>query len=147
MNKKNLDVSQFPRGSEWRRWDLHIHTPESKLGASFIGVDWPQYVDALDAAAVAHDIAVIGVTDYMSIDGYERLLGVLSSTENTKLKSIRLVLPNIEFRAMPATKNGNALNIHLLVDPSDPNHVQRIKRALKNLKVTHGKENYGCISH
>lgn len=20
----------FPRGSEWRRWDLHVHTPETK---------------------------------------------------------------------------------------------------------------------
>ena len=24
------DYTKFKRGSEWRKWDLHIHTPETK---------------------------------------------------------------------------------------------------------------------
>lgn len=23
-------MARFPRGSQWRRWDLHIHTPGTK---------------------------------------------------------------------------------------------------------------------
>jgi hypothetical protein len=34
------------KGSEWRKWDLHVHTPESGLANSF-GADWDQYVVSL----------------------------------------------------------------------------------------------------
>ena len=27
----------FCRGSEWRRWDLHIHTPQTKKNDQFVG--------------------------------------------------------------------------------------------------------------
>ena len=98
-------------------------------------------------AADSEEIAVIGVTDYMSIDGYERLLKEKRSNE--RLKSVSLLIPNIEFRAQPATRDGKALNIHILVDPKDDDHISKIKRALKNLKVEYtsidGKHSYGCI--
>jgi hypothetical protein len=137
---ENFKESGYPRGSEWRRWDLHIHTPESKLGASFPGTDWASYVTALNKAAYERSIAVVGLTDYMSIDGYEK---ALASREN--LRSIKLLIPNIEFRALPATKDGKALNIHLLIDPTSPDHVERIKRALRQLRTPYDGETYGCI--
>ncbi|MGJ4748579.1 hypothetical protein ACQV5M_19615, partial [Leptospira sp. SA-E8] len=144
MKLTDLKTSAFPRGSEWRRWDLHVHTPESKLGNSFQGVGWDEYLDMLEKAAKDSLIAVLGVTDYMSIDGYEKILTARQANK-PRLASIDLVLPNIELRANPATADGKALNIHLLVDPSAPDHVNRIKRALKNLKVKYGSETYGCI--
>jgi len=52
-------INQWPRGAEWRRWDLHVHTPASQLGNSFVGVSWIDYVNELEAAAVRHSIAVI----------------------------------------------------------------------------------------
>lgn len=73
MNSLNIKNSQFHMGSEWRRWDLHVHTPESKLGSSFRGIDWNEYLDALETEALANDIAVIGITDYMTIDGYIKI--------------------------------------------------------------------------
>ena len=27
----------YPRGSEWRRWDLHIHTPETNKNDLYNG--------------------------------------------------------------------------------------------------------------
>lgn len=148
MNKDSIKVSKFPNGSEWRRWDLHVHTPDSKLGNSFVGVTWDEYTDELERLAKQAEIAVIGVTDYMSIDGYERLYAARYSEEKPRLQSVSLLLPNIELRAMPATKDGKALNIHILIDPSDPDHIQKIKRALRNLKVeytsTEGRHTYGC---
>ncbi len=134
--------TNWPKGSEWRRWDLHVHTPESKIGSPYSGISWEQYIDELEKAAKDHSIAVIGVTDYMSIDGYEKLLS--EKNENGRLSSVELLIPNIEFRMMPSTEDGKALNLHLLVDPTEFDHIARIKRALKNLKFEYGGESYGC---
>lgn len=147
--KNTIKESTFPEGSQWRRWDLHVHTPESKLGASFPGVSWDDYVDSLEQAAEKENIAVIGVTDYLSIDGYEKLLAEKNDKNNPRLSSVHLLIPNIELRAMPATKDGKALNIHILIDPTAKDHVEKIKRALRNLKVEYtsneGRHSYGCI--
>ena len=85
----------FARGAEWRRWDLHIHTPDSQLGNSYSGVSSADYVDKLEQAATLHQIAVIGVTDYMSIDGYEKLYDIQKNAETPRLNSV-LLIPNIE---------------------------------------------------
>lgn len=141
MKTKN---NQFERGAEWRRWDLHVHTPASHLGNSFPGVTWPDYVNALERSAEQHGIAVIGITDYMTIDGYENLRAMQHDTQKPRLKSI-LLIPNIEFRCSPQTKDGQALNIHLLINVNDNDHVDRIKKSLRNLRVSYKKQTYGCI--
>jgi hypothetical protein len=46
-----VDYTKFPKGSEWRKWDLHIHTPASALNNQFNGTDiddkWQNYFDKL----------------------------------------------------------------------------------------------------
>ncbi len=96
----------------------------------------------LEAAAAAAKISVIGVTDYMTIDGYEKLFA--EKNANGRLSTVDLMIPNIEFRMMPQTADGKALNLHLLVDPSDSDHINKIKRALRNLKFDYDGEKYGC---
>ncbi len=139
----SLVSSPWPRGSVWRRWDLHVHTPASVLGDSFPGVDWLQYITSLEEAAKVAEISVLGVTDYMSIEGYERLYA--ERRDNGRLASVDLLIPNIEFRVMPQTSDGKALNLHLLIDPSLPDHIERIHRALRNLRVKYNHETYGCV--
>ncbi len=139
-----VSQSKFPNGSAWRRWDLHVHTPASVLGTAYPGVTWEQYLEVLATKASQQAIAVIGITDYLSIDGYERVLAA-HTADPSVLKDVDLILPNIELRASPQTKDGKALNIHLLVDPTDPDHVAKIKHALRNLRVDYGKESYGCV--
>ena len=56
------------RGSEWRRWDLHIHTPETALNDQF--GDWEEYLTAIESQT---DVRVLGVTDYFSITNYSKL--------------------------------------------------------------------------
>lgn len=46
-----------PRGSEWRKWDLQIHTPASHLNNQF-GDNWDTYVKNLYRALIAKDVAV-----------------------------------------------------------------------------------------
>lgn len=134
--------SRWPRGSEWRRWDLHVHTPESRLGTPFLGVLWADYVAALETTAKESKISVIGVTDYMTLDGYEKLL--VEKNDNNRLSTVDLLIPNIEFRVMPQTVDGMALNLHLVVDPTEVDHIDKIKRALRNLKFIYDGQPYGC---
>jgi hypothetical protein len=59
------------RGSEWHRWDLHIHSPASALNNQFPKLpngdpDWESYISALETLG---DIPAIAITDYFSIDG------------------------------------------------------------------------------
>ncbi len=96
-----------PRGSYWRRWDLHVHTPYSELNNGF-GDDFDTYAKELLTRAKDNDIACIGITDYFLIDGYKALRKIVD--EDTKLEALLdpscathakkvLYLPNIEFRS------------------------------------------------
>ena len=105
MSKKSKQI-EFPRGSEWRRWDLHVHTPLSALDNGF-GNDFDAYAKELFEKALAREIAVIGVTDYFMINGFKelralqkdtkRLQGLLGAELAVRAQQIRL-LANIEFR-------------------------------------------------
>ncbi|RSL18664.1 hypothetical protein EDE15_4259 [Edaphobacter aggregans] len=82
-----------PKGSIWRKWDLHVHTPAS-LVHNYEGSDpWPQFLDEL--ANLPPEFKVIGINDYMFLDGYKR---VLAEKAAGKLTNIDLFLPVIEFR-------------------------------------------------
>ena len=56
------------RGSEWRKWDLHIHTPGTAKNDHYGNSDevWERYIDALEKS----DVTVFGITDYFSISNY-----------------------------------------------------------------------------
>lgn len=111
------------KGSEWRKWDLQVHTPESHLNNQF-GPDWDVYVQKLFRSLIAKEIAVVALTDYFTIDGYKIMkekylsddakLGTLFSPEEiTKIKTIR-VLPNIEFR-LNKLVGPNRINAHVII--------------------------------
>jgi ABC-type lipoprotein export system ATPase subunit len=128
----------YPKGSEWRRWDLHIHTPESALNNQF--TDWGSYLDALEGGA--DRVAVIGITDYASIAGYERV--VQERATRTGLQGFALILPNIELRIFPETREGKGINLHLLVDPTEDDHIHHIKSALGRLTFKFRDLTYAC---
>lgn len=90
-----MDKTTFDRGSEWRRWDLHVHTPLSVC--QHYGGDneetWEKYI--LDLENLSDDFAVIGVNDYLFLDGYQRLKQ--EQENNGRLKKLTL-LPVVEFR-------------------------------------------------
>ena len=97
----------YPKGSEWCKWDMHIHSPESILYNEF-GKNWDTYVTNLFKAAIRENVIAIGITDYFFIDGYKKvrneylsneskLAELFSDDEILKIKNI-LVIPNLEFR-------------------------------------------------
>ncbi len=104
------------RGSEWHRWDLHIHSPASGLNNQFPKLengepDWDAYVTALEGLS---NVPVIGVTDYFSIEGYKKLC---EFKRQGRLSNISLILPNIEFRLdkiIDVSGEKRRLNYHVL---------------------------------
>ncbi len=125
-------MTDFPRGSEWRRWDLHIHTPKSivqQYGGDTTAA-WDQFVRAL--AALSPEIKAIAVTDYLFCDGYEHLV-----SRRAEIPNIALIMPNIEFRlnTFSGTANNNKRhNFHVLFDPAVA--VQDIREQLLNCLST-----------
>ena len=66
-------------GSEWRKWDFHVHTPYSLLNNQY-SIDpfdstnnFDTYVVELFTRAVEKGVAAIGITDYFMMEGYKRI--------------------------------------------------------------------------
>jgi len=111
-----MPTTTYPRGSEWRKWDLHIHSPLSALNNQFPKLtggepDWEKYVTALESLT---DISVIGITDYFTVEGYRK---VREYKNQGRLAGAALVLPNIEYRLDKIINTGNGprrINYHVL---------------------------------
>jgi energy-coupling factor transporter ATP-binding protein EcfA2 len=119
MDIKQNNKILYPRGSEWRKWDLHIHSPLSLLNNRYPKLpngdpDWESFIAKLESL---DDIAVIGITDYFTIDGYKKLN---EFKEQGRLSNIHTILPNIEFRlnsVISSKKDGQKprrLNFHVI---------------------------------
>lgn len=131
-------MKRYPSGSYWRKWDLHVHTPESALENQF-NKDWEAYLCAIEA--FGDEVAVMGATDYCTITGYEKLL---KFRNQGRIANIEAVFPNIEFRITPETQRDKGVNIHLIINPADPTHVAKIKNALARLTFRYGEQIYSC---
>ena len=135
-----MHANKWSRGSEWRKWDMHVHTPASQ---GYSG-DWPQCIIQLGNA----DCDVIGINDYFSVAGYmeivKRLAEPISETDGNKpyreaLEKLRTktLFPVVECRMNNVLQNkgaktGPRLNFHIIFDPSI---AASIEAFIKNLKV------------
>lgn len=101
-------------GSIWRRWDLHLHAPGTKLSNGF-GDPAEEvlklYVEKLEAS----EVQVFGITDYFSFDSY---FAVKKSYEKAYPQGQKLFIPNIEFRLTETiSKDARHVHTHVLIDP------------------------------
>ncbi|MDO8142357.1 MAG: hypothetical protein Q6358_12735, partial [Candidatus Brocadiales bacterium] len=142
-----MSIIRYPQGSEWRKWDLQVHTPYSELNNSF-GTDFERYAKALLEKAVLKGIAAVGITDYFSIEGFKKLKELLADEKhvvtlcgNTQIDSIRdiLFLPNIELRTNVIIRNPNGsdsrVNFHVIFSNEVPSGVIE-EHFLRELKFT-----------
>lgn len=130
-------------GSLWRRWDLHLHTPETLKEDRYSGTTpdekWENFCNDINASDA--EISVIGITDYLLIDNFKKFQSYVASGKITK--KFDLVIPNIELRLTPVTGDGNALNLHLLIDP---NFVQQLdSRLYSKLIIKSGTTQYNAL--
>ena len=134
-----ITESSWPRGSEWRKWDLHVHSPAS---FNFQG-DWNGFIIQLGNA----DCDVIGINDYFSVAGYKEVRKRLAdSTAAEGNKAYREALEKLKTKALlPVVEcrmtnvvigkkgSGPNINFHLIFDPVLS--LDDIERFIKNLKV------------
>jgi len=113
-----MNTINLVRGSEWHKWDLHIHTPLS-IEQNYGGEQgWDDYLNALEALPL--EIKVLGINDYIFIDGYTKILK--EKKENGRLQNIELILPVIELRIdkFGNLSQGDAfkrVNFHVIFSP------------------------------
>lgn len=109
------------RGSEWRRWELHLHTPFTKKEDQYTGKTtdekWDNFYTSIsnyigDGSNPLRSICAIAITDYLSIDNYLKVCA-----DKRLPDSVKLVFPNVELRITPIASD-SPINIHCLFDPS-----------------------------
>lgn len=130
-----MKIMNDPQGSNWQKWDPHVHTPESHLNNNSLPKDWDEYVKGLFKVAIAKDIAALGITDYFTIDGYKKLRqeyldnptkmqALFTTDEIEKIKNI-LVFPNIEFR-LNKFVGESSINFHVFFAEWDSRFMETI---------------------
>ena len=143
-------MSEFPRGSEWRQWDLHIHSPASFEwnGAKFLngghGDHDESLIDQMIEAINMARPAVFAIMDYWSFDGWFALKHRLKQEGAPQLK--KTVFPGIELRLcapMPGRLNAHVLFSDKISDQQLKNFLGTLKLALTDEPLSkEGLQNY-----
>lgn len=134
--------NEYTRGSEWRIWDLHIHTPGTKKNDQFTGSSleekWRNYIADINNST--EEISVIGITDYFSIENYFKFKHFVETGKITK--KFDLIIPNIELRIVPVTGSSTPINLHCLFNPSIDAEIET--RFLAKLQFSNSTSNYSA---
>ena len=124
-------MSNFEMGSVWRKWDLHVHTPKTKLDNQYKapdGVDlWDYFCEKIEKS----DVDVFGITDYFSVENYFTFI------EKFKAKypeSRKVFFPNIEYRIDSKNSKGEHIQFHVVFSNEEP-ILKRLKDFLTRLKL------------
>lgn len=118
---------KYNKGSEWRKWDLHIHTPMS-IHQNYGGnAEFDKFIDALER--LPQEVRVIGITDYYFIDGYEK---VMEYKQKGRLANIEKVFPILEFRidtfGSGSENKLQKINLHILFNVNEDDFKNEIKK-------------------
>jgi hypothetical protein len=110
------------------------------LNDQYTGPDaWAANLARLEARTPV--IEAIGVTDYYSLDTYERLQ---ASKAAGRLPRCGLIFPNIEMRLAFGTVKGQWVNIHVLVSPERDDHLVEARRFLARLTFDAYDDTFAC---
>ena len=126
------------KGSEWRKWNFHVHTKGTNKNDQFTSSSIEDFFYIFFKSAFDNKVEAIGITDYFSIDRYLEAVDYVSEIENKEnatgeklftdeevafIKGIFL-FPNVELRMLPATDRGRLINIHCLFNPEYVPHLE-----------------------
>ena len=141
INNQNNNL--YPRGSEWRKWDLHIHTPKTKLNNGYkIGGNkdvWDVFCDKIEQS----DVEVFGITDYFSADCYKTFIEKYRSKYPRSKKKFFL---NIELKLNESVNRKiEEVNVHLIFNPSSLDKVDEFLSELKVVKTVKDEKSIKCL--
>ena len=130
-----MSNNKFHKGSEWRKWDLHIHTPASfhwhgqRFSSNPCDAENAPLVDEMINALNQAEPEVFALMDYWTFDGWFALKYRLDQPDAPVLN--KTVFPGIELRLMSPMKA--RLNAHVLF--SDKISDQELIDFKSNLKL------------
>ena len=116
-------MNDFSLGSLWRKWDLHVHSPASY---NYKG-SYNKLVENINSC----EAAVIGINDYFTIEGYEKIIN------DYKINN-KVLFPVIEFRmnnSLPNRHNPKSqinINFHVIFNNNGETLI-RVKNWLTSL--------------
>lgn len=139
----------YKEGAAWHKWDIHIHVPGTARNDEYPSsishynskLDDPQIREEFEKRVLESNLNAIGVTDYYSVDNYEKMLN-FQKNENY-LEGVLLV-PNIELRLQDQGDSdaNRTVNIHIIFNPEKVT-AKKIKNDFINrLYIKHKGKNY-----
>lgn len=120
------------RGSEWRKWNFHVHTKGTNKNDQFTSKSMDDFFCTFFKKAYQEKIEAIGITDYFSIDRYFDAINYvkeihskvdddfddkLFSDDEIEFIQKIFIFPNVELRISPTTKKGKFINLHFIFNP------------------------------
>lgn len=147
------------QGAVWRKWDLHVHTPES-FYHNYPGnreEAWESFISDLEG--LPEEFKVVGINDYVLVDGYERVLK--AKRDEGRLKNIDLILPVVELRldkfggvvlggkAGKGASSWSRINLHVIFDQVEPEFIRQqfISAISPSYKLLPGSNGEGRWNH
>lgn len=129
-------MNEKRRGSEWRKWDLHIHSCYSILNNGYPhnnkGKIDDETINKFIETIKENNISVVGLTNYFKFTEYDFNL-------KNKLKSAGITtFLNLEVRLNNINKSDELFDYHIIFD--DKLDDQIIKDLLVNFKANTGNE-------
>ena len=113
----------FPRGSEWRRWDLHLHTASSYDSA----YKADNADEVLCQALRNNEVAVVAITDHFIIDKH-------------RIESLRKLAPDIVFfPGVELRTDKGDTNIHVILIFSSEINLDNLAGDFDTFKRTKAK--------
>lgn len=97
-------ITKINRGSEWRKWDLHLHSFYTSINNNFS----PKSVDDYLNKIIAENIEVVGLTNYFNFSDDDWNL-----KSQLEAKDI-VVFLNLELRLTYTNKEDDCCDIHLI---------------------------------
>jgi len=114
----------YNKGAEWRKWDLHIHSPYTFMN-KYSATD-NEFIEKIEN----QNIALVGLTNYFKFSEEEYTL-----VKKLREKGIQTFL-NLELRLDYQNKDDDCLDLHVIF--SENALESEIKKFLNNLNVTVG---------
>ena len=102
-------------GAIWRKWDMHVHVPNTRMNNQFEKVDgetdWGRFCKILEEP----DVEVFGITDYFSLDSYFEFK---DQFQKLYPDSRKVFFANLELRLDVAVHHSESnINAHLIFPP------------------------------
>lgn len=109
------------KGSEWRKWDLHVHSLKTHLNNNYSGVSEDTLITKLQESG----ISIVGLTNYFNFTQEDYAL-----KKKLEQKGITIFL-NLELRLTYQNKEDQCCDIHVIFN----NEIEDINCFLGNLTI------------